>query len=79
MKTIMHLLAQFRRHTKSSQMPPVHASLPNVVAPAKNAKLDGVAASRKGQNVAVDGVVAMAIVTQMSITVNDHCQMLCLA
>jgi len=31
-----------------------------------------VGASRKGQSVAVD-VVAMAIVTQMSITVNDHC------
>jgi hypothetical protein len=59
-------------------MPPVNASLPDVVALAENAKLDGFGASRKGQNVAVD-VVATAIVTQMSIMVNDHCQVLCLA
>ena len=65
-------------HKVITQMPPVHASLPNVVAPAENAKLDGVGASRKGQNVAVN-VVAMAIVTQMSIMVNDYCQVLCLA
>lgn len=53
-------------------MQPVHASLPDVVAPRDNAKLRSVGASRKGQSVAVD-VVAMAIVTPMSITVNDHC------
>ena len=72
MKTIMHLLAQLRRHTKSLQMPPVNASLPDVVALAENAKLDGVGASRKGQSVGVD-VVAMAIARQISITVNDQC------
>jgi hypothetical protein len=38
--------------------------LPAVVVPAENARLAGVAASRKVRNVAVD-VVAMGIVTQM--------------
>ena len=53
-------------------MQPVHASLPDVVALRDDANLKSVGASRKGQSVAVD-VLAMAIVTQMSITVNDHC------
>ena len=71
-KSIRHLLAQFRKHTKSLQMQPVHASLPDVFARRDYAKLENVGASRKGQSVAVD-VVAMAIVMQMSITVNDQC------
>jgi hypothetical protein len=45
-------------------MQPVLARLPAVVVPAENARLAGVAASRKGRNVAVD-VVAMGIVMQM--------------
>ena len=59
-------------------MQPAHASLPDAVAPGGNAKSDGVGASRKGRSVVVD-VVAMAIVRQMSITVNDQCSnVLCL-
>ena len=64
MKTIMHLPAQFRKRTKLSRMQPVRARLPGVVVPAKNARMDGVAASRKVRNVAVD-VVATGIVTEM--------------
>ena len=64
MKRIMHLPAQFRKRTKLSQMQPVLARLPGVVVPAENARMDGVAASRKVRNVAVD-VVATGIVTEM--------------
>ena len=64
MKTIMHLPAQFRKRTKLLQMQPVLARLPTVVVLAENARLTGVAASRKGQNVAAD-VVVMGIVMQM--------------
>jgi hypothetical protein len=64
MKRIRHLRAQFRKRTKSSRKQPVRARLPGVVVPAENARLDGVAASRKVRNVAVD-VVATGIVTEM--------------
>ena len=64
MQTIRHLPAQFRKRTKLSRMQPVRARLPGVVVLEENARLDGVAASRKVRNVAVD-VVATGIVSEM--------------